>query len=314
MLNKVLFFIFITIVSISAQGKDYIYKDLLAKAEKYAESGDKEKANYYITRFVGLVLNDSSTKVKVEDIDGAIKKLGLQSTAFISGKYSSGFLDWYFASTYYMWGCPDELTNEDDLSSIITSASDDNYFIGIIAHPVIEEWMVTGGADGKNSSSFVNLIDNSNPPKIFIKNLKDETKEPVIYVLKNYQLYYQYFWRPILKDINNDGKPEIIQRYNLARGDGFYQQCDVYSLSDTSLSFLDSITGDPEGFAWNWSGNKFQTGHAFPGSGDIGHLAYNLFEINNYEFKDGKFHKVSTEKPVENILWSDKFEKYFFER
>ena len=50
-----------------------------------------------------------------------------------------------------------------------------------------------------------------------------------------------------------------------------------------------------------------------PSSSEIGHMGYDLYEIKKYKFVNNKFQKTRTEKPVQNILWTDKFKKYFYE-
>lgn len=297
-----------------AQNNDENYKNLLKKAEKAVDEGEKEKSYYYITRYIGLVMYDQSTKMKVEDIKKVVDKIGLKSTAFISGKYSPEFLEWYFMATYYMWASPEEYTNEAELATVLAPSLDNKYYIGIVAHPVMESWAIIGTPDGKIKNSYIHLIDYKKPPKIVVGNLKKTNQEILEYELNpGNELYYQYFWRPVLKDLNNDGNTEIILRYNFARADGFYQKCDVYTISGTKIKFLDSITGDPEGFARYISGNEFETGHALPSSSEIGHMGYDLYEIKKYRFVNNKFKETQTEKPVQHILWTDKFKKYFYE-
>jgi hypothetical protein len=135
-----------------AQNNDENYKNLLKKAEKSVKAGEKEKSYYYITRFVGLVLSDESTKMKLDDIKKVIDDIGLKPTAFISGEYSPDFLHWYFIATYYMWASPEEYTNEEQLSTVLapTHAHDNKYYIGIIAHPIIESWSVIGTPENKS--------------------------------------------------------------------------------------------------------------------------------------------------------------------
>lgn len=313
MIKIIICTVFFFTIRLIGQTKENNFVSMLNKADSCITSGDKEKAYYYITRYAGLALRDSSEKMKVEDINPLITRMDIKSTAFISGKFSPDFLDWFIFSTYYMWGVPNGFTNEEYNSTILTQSWDNNYEASIIGKPVIEAWSIVGKGNGEINNAYLHLIDNKKPPRIVVGKINEPDKEPCVYELPNNDLYYHYFWMPILKDVDNDGKTELIVRYDVVRGDGFFQECNVFSITDTSLVLLDSIKGDPEGIAWYKGDNIFQTGASIPSSSDLGHLEFDLFEIKDYKLLNGKFKMIKKEKPVTNILWTDEFKKYFYE-
>lgn len=117
----------------------HIYKN----AEDATAKGDIEHSDFWLARYMGLTATDENTSFGYPDLIPLFKKReDLKPTAFISGKYDDGFIEFYARGTCCMWGVPDEGIDKEKREFIVQSFSDDRYFVEITASPRLENWSI----------------------------------------------------------------------------------------------------------------------------------------------------------------------------
>lgn len=284
----------------------------LSKAEEAAKENNRDKAFFAIARYIGVSLQNDKA------VDGArINKLygslGLKSTAFLSALYQEDFIDWYISSTYDQWGVPERMTDEKELSIELVNGNNGEYFAEIIGSPVLEAWSILGG-EKKIRNAVLHLVDSKRKPYLFAGKMKDGklVKKFPIYQFDTGGLFIHSFYRPVMADVDHDGKPELCIRYTVARGDGFYQKLDIFKIkNDESLELVKSFSGDPEGVALVTKDLEVLVARAYPSKKDLGHLEWDRTRFEYYRFEKGKWIKLR-ERSERNILMTEEFKKYFY--
>ena len=302
---------FITAPGVFSQSNESPYSKLLTLADSCLTENKSEMAAYFITRYAALVLANEPEGEGLDKLDPLLHKLGLKPTAFISGFYSPEFLDWYIRGTYYMWNTRDEYTNSKEGSSIVTLSHNSTIYVGIKAFPSISQISIIGGKQHDVSSTYFHSASSVKNPVLVAGFIGSDDAQIIEVPIKNNCDGYQYFWEPEIIDLDEDGEPEILIRYNIALINGFTQKLDVFQLKNKKIKLVDSLLGPVEGLA-RWVGeNKFQQGRSIPSRPDLGHLGYDQTEIHDYIFSNGKFVSTGTKKTVPNILLSDAFIEYY---
>jgi hypothetical protein len=309
-LPVILLFLVMTVTA-NAQTSESNYAKILEKAELSLVEKNTDLAQYYITRYAALVLEDKPVGESLDKLVPLIQRLGLKSTSFISGKYSPDFLEWFIIGTYYMWGVPENATSNHEGSSVLTFNEDAEIYVGVKAFPFIEQWSIIGGKQKSVSSTYLHLASAKKKPVLIVGSKNSSQISPVEVQMSSECDGYQHFWRPEIVDIDSDGNPEILIRYNMTHMNGFTQKLDVFRLHNQQLELVDSLIGPLEGIARWVGGSRFQQGKSKPSNTSLGHLSFDQTEIKSYEFKSGKFVQTGVTKTVPNILLNEAFAEHY---
>jgi len=283
---------------------DKIYK----KAEGAIDKGDIKTADFWLARYMGLTAFNEKTEKNYTDVYPLLNKRAksLAPTSFISGHYNEEFLDFFVRGSYRSWGIDDEGIDERSHSFEITSASNDKYFASIIASPWLEGWSIIGDKSrntvlclGENVQIISGKLENNKPIKRY---------EKINLAIGNHPLHF--VWSPEFYDLDNDGIPEIWIRYLATWADGFSQMLDIYKIKDDEkLILLKKFEGRAEGIARRLNDGTIEVGEGF---GEGGHMGYDKYRIETWQYQDGEFKKTS-EKVIPHILLSDEWKKYYFD-
>lgn len=306
-----IFLFFIAYAYASPQSNENQYLKMLSLADSCLTVEKSDMAFYYITRYAALVLFNSPKGESLDKLQSLMHKLGLQSTAFISGFYSPEFLEWYIKGTYFMWGAPDRYTSAKECSSVIAVNHDSIFFVGIEAFPTINQVAIIGGNQSSLPSTYLHLASAKKPPVLVVGFIDSVETPNITATITNNCDGYQHFWNPEIMDLDADGNPEILVRYNMALFNGFAQKLDVFRVKGKKVELVSSLLGPVEEIARRIGGNRFQQGQSTPSSSDLGHLGYDQTEIQEYIFSGGKFVSTGPKKVVPNILLSTVFMEYY---
>jgi len=281
-----------------------IYKN----AEDATVKGDIKQSDFWMARYMGLAVGNDNTKKGYPDLIPLFKKReDLKPTAFISGKYDDGFMEFYLRGVCAMWSAPDDGVDKEKREFVIQSYSDDHYYVEITASPRLENWSII------KEPAVVSVIPLGVNPIIHAGKL-DKGKAVMHFKEKSLNVgesFIHYVWEPEMHDLDGDGIPEIWIRYIKAWADGFSQELEIYKIkNDDDLVLVKQFSGEAEGIARRLDGNKVEVGTGFSNK-NVGHLGFDQTHLETWEYKDGKFVKTS-EKDVPHILWAKTWETYYF--
>lgn len=284
-----------------------IYK----KAEQAIEEGNMEEADFWLARYMGLTTFNEQTKKNYTDLYPLFQKReDLKPTSFISSEYTDEFLDFFMRGTHGFWGIPEEGVTEEDYEFAIRADSDGKYFVQLVISPFLESWYIL---KKPNSVAIIPLGSASKPP--FIVSGRLENNEPVKHYpfvnLDTQGHFLHYVWPIQFHDLDGDGIPELWIRYNVTWGSGFSQMLDIYTIkNDAELVLLKKFEGQAEGIARRLDDSTVEVGEGF---GEGGHMGYDKYRIETWQYQDGEFKKTS-ENIISHILLSDEWEKYYFDQ
>lgn len=316
-MKKILIFvilaIFCSVKYAQSQSLDEKLAVIYQNAEKAIEENDIDKSDFWMARYMGLTSFNEETEKNYTDLYPLFKKREdlLKPTAFISGKYSEDFIDFFLRGMNDFWGIPDEGVIEEDREFAVRATSNDTYFVQLVISPRLETWYIL--KEG-NPISVIPLISFEKPPFIVSGILKDGEPEKYFdrVIINTDKHFLHYIWPVEFHDLDNDKVPEIWLRYNKAWADGFSQVLDIYKIENNEkLVLLKRFEGLAEGFARRLPEGKIEVGEGFTDKDTTGHMGYDQHRREVYSFKDGEFIKESEEN-IPHILWGNEWEKYYF--
>ncbi|MEI8349875.1 MAG: hypothetical protein WCI77_06955 [Candidatus Omnitrophota bacterium] len=309
-----IFLTFIFIAHLSFAYEDSYYSTLYEKASQAIQKGNEEDADFYLARYMGTSFLDKESKKDITDLSPLFNSYKVSKpTAFISGRYSADFIDWFIQSSIAQWGGDDDEDIDPKTHSFgIVSSESNVYFATVIGSPYLEGWSIIKDKDMKKT--VLVLIDYRQKPYLVVgkheKGIPKKLLEKKEFDLDEFHL--QYVWPPEFHDLDKDGKDELWVRYNKAWADGFSQELVIYKIKDNGLELIKKFEGEAEGIARRLDGNKVEVGRGFTDK-NAGHLEFDQHHLETWEYKNGNFVKTS-ERNVPHLLWSDEWKKYYFNK
>jgi hypothetical protein len=291
----------LTLLTFQARADEAFYEEMLGKAIAAFESNDEVTAAFYSAKYLGVTMRDENTD---HGPDHLISYLAGRATSFTTLDYDQGFLRFFFYENWRMWGIHPTEMRKKKLSVPLFGTTYGNMIVEIWGYPRIENWLLIG----KNNKSAALLTSKS--MTAFLVELDSQKKEKMRWEFQ-IEANVQYLWYPELYDVDSDGRKELLVRYNHAKGSGFSQILDIYSIKeDGSHSLMKRFNGDAEGIARR-VGDQFEVAHSFARHEDLGHLSWDKHRVERWEFKGAEFVKVS-EKVIPHILRSEAWEAYYY--
>jgi len=272
---------------------------------------DRRKADFWLARYLGATFSADTARGYADLIPLFDQREDLVPTAFISGRYSHRFLDFFVRGTYELWGVPHERVSEADATFIARTFSDGPYVVELVVSPALEGWAIIGD----NPSIAVIPLVSAEPPAVLVAGIRREG-EPVRafprVALNADGNRLQYIWPIEAHDLEGDGTPEIWIRYNEAWADGFSQVLEIYKIEhEAALVLFKRFEGPMEGIARRVEDGTIEVAEGFTNKELTGHLGFDQHHIETFAFQQGEFVKVA-ERNVPHLLWSDAWELYYF--
>jgi len=273
------------------------------KAEKAISVGNMREADFWMARHMAI-------RTGSEGLWPLFKKRDLKPTAFISGKFSESFLEFFILSPTMFWDRPKGAFSEKLRSFAIIGSEGQGYYAYLYGSPALEDWSII---KEKPEQAVIPFIAYNPPPELRVGHLgKDKPSDsPIKYIIQTDEKYIQTVFPIEFVNLDGDKVPAIFLRYNVAWSDGFEQRLDILKIVGKKLMLLKRFSGECEGLARRLPDGKIEVGEGYPSKEGLGHLFYDRFRIETWEYKNKTFVKVG-ERTLKHILWTDEWQKYYF--
>ena len=294
------------------QHLDAQWQSVYDNAARAIAGKDRRKADFWLARYLGVITSSAGPARGYADLIPLFdQREDLVPTAFISGRYSRRFLDFFVRGTYELWGVPHERVSEADAEFVTRTFSDGPYVVELVVSPVLEAWTIIGD----NPSTAVIPLVSAEQPAVLVSGIRREG-EPVRafprVALNANGNSLQHIWPIEAHDLEGDGTPEIWIRYNEAWADGFSQVLEIYKIEhEAALVLFKRFEGSAEGIARRVEDGTIEVAEGFTDQALTGHLGFDQHHIETFAFQRGEFVKVA-ERNVPHLLWSDAWEPYYF--
>ena len=237
----------------SANASSYDEHKFLTQSETAYANGKYFKSDYLIARYLG---DEYANQRKVVDtIDKRIPK----PTAYLNGSYSNKFLKFFFGTSLNQWRS--KLIDKQNNILVKINSIEDQY-VSVWGKPFVEAWYILHKHKKKQVAYTVGM----HKAKIRIGPLSKEGKplKPCDTFTINEPI--QYFYDPMFLDTNDNGKNELLLRYNITLASGYIQVLDIFvpRIKDNycHLSHQKSFYGR-NGFAYYDNGTVFVSEETF---------------------------------------------------
>ena len=225
---------------------NYNYQFLIQSEKAYKE-GDYYKSDYLIAKHLGY---ENANQVKAIE---TITKRRPKATAYIDGSYSNKFLRFFFGLSLNQWGSK---ISDNKNNILVKINSNKNQYVSVWGKPYVETWYILHKDKKKQVAYTVGMHE----AEIRIGHISEENKplKPCDTFTINEAI--QYFYEPMFFDTNDDGKNELLLRYNITLANGYLQVLDIFVplIKDNycQLSHRKSFYGR-NGYAYYTDGSVF---------------------------------------------------------
>lgn len=264
---------------------------LLAQSAAAYKKGSKKRSDFLAARYLGLCHRDETACDPLE-WESFVKERKWTPKAFVSSSWDPGFLEWFEKSIRDRWGVEAERVREKYRSfEIAQETYDKKYFVTAVAYPDLELWYTL--EKGIVAKPLVLAMGSAKdrPTIYFGRTFKGAASmqfTPLTLRTQNRQLHY--FYRPLFRDIDSDGIPEVWLRYNLSWGNGFSQFLEVYRIKDDrELVFLHRFEGLEEGYARLLDDGRVETARGVSSKGSSARADLDQSRVSLWRYQDGAF-------------------------
>ena len=270
------------------------------------------QADFWLARYLGLTTFSEDRAHSPNDLIPLFEqRRDLVPTAFMSGRYAEGFLQFFAQGGYALWAVPEARANAADATYAIRTYADARYFVELIASPRLEAWTIIGDHPGETVIPLVAAT----PPAVLMAGTLDGGKPARSFprvALNTEGDGLQYVWPIEAHDLDGDGIPEIWLRYNQAWADGFSQVLAIYKIEqNAALVLFKRFEGHAEGIARRVADGTIEVAEGFAQHEGTGHLGFDRHHIETFVFQDGAFVKTA-ERDVPHLLWGEDWRSYYF--
>ena len=281
--------LFFLIFTFSANAEDTFWNKF---ENAFAQDKHKE-ADFYLALHLNHEIKDFASEVPI--IFQKLAEKGMVPTSFIDGSYSQEFFRFFFGDSLFQWNS--NIFDENNLVILSRIGRDEatGLYAVVWGRPRMEMWSVIG--EISNESFLLGYSDAD-----IVVGQYNSNNQPVSCDSFNLEGPLSHMYKPSFVDIDKDGFPEMIIRFNATVADGFIQYLYVYK-SENSQDFcrrnLIKEFSARNGFA-NYSNNIFITGEQKRKDGESW-LGASLHELTEIYF-DGKQEKIISKETKPNIL------------
>ena len=265
------------------------------KSQKYFSQGKSVEADFYLALHLQKEFSDPQRQ-----IPNLFKKLDqrkILSLYFIDGRYSDNFFGHFFGASLFQWKF-----NFDDRNLVILTEhgedKDTNLYAVVWGQPELTKWTVVKKNHNQNSYLLGYRMAHVN-----VGQYNAERKSIPCGSFKIRGLLTKVY-KPKFFDLDDDGLPELLLKYNQAVGDGYIQNLRVYKSSNgkdfCERKLIKEFSGR-NGFILN-SGKLFKVGTQKLGKETESWLGASTHQVKELHY-NGNTEKVLNTGIVKNVLW-----------
>ena len=192
-------------------------ENLLSQSTIEYKNSNFYKSDYLIAKYLGTGNSNITNVIKTIHK----RKSKPTPTSFIDGQYSNEFLQFFFTRPLHQWGAK---KSDDDDNILVKINGSENQYVSVWGKPYIETWYILAKGKEKQIAYTVGMHN----AKIRIGKIHetDRLLQPCDTFDINGPI--QYFYEPIFEDINDNGKKELLLKYNVTVADGYIQVLDIF--------------------------------------------------------------------------------------
>lgn len=278
----------------------------LEKAAAALADDRKGQARLWIACSLGQTLRTPAATFRADLLTPLLDRLGVKPTAFLSGRFAPGFLDFFMEGSWSLWACDGAPKDPARGGILMAEFRFGSRFVAFWGTPMLEEYMLIGGPYALTRM----LLAPSAETRIVIGRYGNDGDPFSEAELTLDAGLIQFIVDAGLSDIDGDGSPDLFVRYNRLTASGFTQVLDVFSPDgDGSVTRRYRFEGEAEGYARNLGGGRVEVARGISAQGG-GHLANDRERIEVWRFRDGRPVKEST-RVAPHRLFHEGWEAYY---
>jgi hypothetical protein len=280
---------------------------LYKKAEQAISEDQRQKADFYIARYMGKAFLGGNLK----DLLPLYKRLDIGPLALLPRSYNEDFVEWFFYGPLLYWK-NDQAIWQGEYAFELISADNGDYYVIINGYPFVHGWYTAQGNE-EYMVLVTAFIDSQRKPYVLSGKLTNgkSSQEFERLNIDTEEHTIQYFWKPEFHDLDNDGIPEVWIRYNKGWGVGFSQELEIYKIENNKLKLFKKFTGTFEGLARRLENGNIEIAEGFSDKALQDHSSHNKHHFEIYQYKNGEFIKIS-ERDESHILHSEAWKDYYW--
>ena len=268
-------------------------KQYWEKSQTYFSEGKSVEADFYLALYL---MEEADTQIG--ELFKKLDQRKIPSLYFIDGDYSHEFFWHFFGESLFQW----RSDGIDDRSHVIATAlgidKDTNLYAVVWGQPELTRWSII--QKDNNTGSY---LLGYRMAHVVVGHYSAE-REPVPCDAFKMDGVLTKVYEPKFFDLNGDGLPELLLRYNLAVADGYVQNLRIYKSSngkDFCERKLIKEFSARNGFILH-SGNRFKVGTQERGNETESWLGASTHQVKELYY-DGETENILNMATVKNVLW-----------
>ena len=264
---------------------------------------DIPHADFLIARYLGASFEKGETLKSHNRLLPYFKRHpGWAPTHFISGKYSNEFIDFFSRGSWSIWGDASRSNNPRHSKILLEEGTYGNKAVVIWGTPSYRNLYVLTDPIPR----LLTVIGSEDTRIVFEQKNKGGSWDYCKRNAMNREGTIQYIWEPEFIDLDNDGRRELLIRYNVMMADGYRQILDIYDISSFCQPELLRTFIGIHGIATHHHNSIVVSNETSLDGKSI--LSQDRQKFRSFRLEKGKFIKIS-ETLEDNFLWKSDWMK-----
>ncbi len=270
----------------------------IEKASAALARDREDEARFWIACYLGEVLRSGDDRFRADLLAPLLDRLGVKPTAFLSGRFDAGFLDFFMLGSWSLWACAEAPKDFARNRILMAKFPAGTRYVAFWGTPALEVRILIGGPHGLRRM----LLAPSGETHVVVGRYgEDGAPEPEAeWPLDAGPV--QYIVDAGFADIDGDGSDDLFLRYNRLTVSGFAQVLDIFG-PDGKGGFLRRyrFEGEAEGYARRLGDGRVEVARGIDAQGE-GHLANDRERVEIWRVRGGRPVKEKTRTTPHRLL------------